>query len=58
MGRCLVPVMQDGNEFASLAVAKLFWNSSHWKTLGRAGKLGHLQDQDGTLFHKESGSEG
>ena len=25
------------------AVAKLFWNGSHQKTLGRAGKLGHLQ---------------
>lgn len=25
------------------AVAGLFWNGSRWKTLGRAGKLGHLQ---------------
>jgi len=24
------------------AVAKLFWTDSHWKSLCRAGKLGHI----------------
>ena len=32
------------------AVAKLFWNGSHRKTLGRAGKLGHLQEQGSAFF--------
>lgn len=36
------------------AVAKLFWNGSHWKTLGRAGKLGHLQEQ-GSAFYGVGG---
>lgn len=32
------------------AVAMLFWNGSHRKTLGRAGKLGHLQEQGSVFF--------
>lgn len=32
------------------AVAKLFWNGSHQKTLGRAGKWGHLQEQGSAFF--------
>lgn len=36
------------------AVAKLFWNGSHRKTLGRAGKLGHLQEQGSAFFRGET----
>lgn len=40
------------------ALAKLFWSGSHWKTLGRAGKLGHLQEQGSAFFQEASGGEG
>lgn len=36
------------------AVAKLFWNDSHQKTLGRAGKLGHLHEQGCAFFREVS----
>lgn len=36
------------------AVAKLFWSSSHRKTLGRARKLGHLHEQGPAFFWNAS----
>lgn len=39
------------------AVAKLFWNGSHRKTLGRAGKLGHLHEQGSAFVREASGGE-
>lgn len=40
------------------AVAKLFWSGSHWKTLGRAGKIGHLHEQGSGFFWEARGGEG
>lgn len=54
--RCLLCKMEMS--LPRFAVAKLFWNGSHQKTLGRAGKLGHLQDQGSRFFREASLGDG
>lgn len=40
------------------AVAKLFWNDSHQKMLGRARKLGHIQGEGQWRFSRVQAAAG